>query len=183
MLNNRTLNQGRSRTFRKWLVLCVCVGALLPMAGDAQGLSTVLKSGLQTVPGGHVLEFTASEAGALDSASIVTVEFRDAADKQRAFKSATLKRNQPVILRLMVPKTVESTKLRTVVKYTPIINALGSEPFALLEDVDPAFAVIPGDVCAIPAMDSDTSVGGGAEGNCGGWRVTFTSSGSPTSLD
>jgi hypothetical protein len=182
MWKNRTLSQGRSRSFRRWLVLCVCIGALLPVVGDAQGMSTLLKSRLQTIPGGHRLEFTATETAA-NTSSIVTVEFRDAANKQRAFKSAMLQIAQPVSLKFTVPKTVESLQLRAVVKYTPMLNALASEPFVALEDVDPGFAVIPGDVCAIPVMDNDTSVGGGAEGNCGGWRRKFTSSGSPTTLD
>src|SRR6188474_1526332 len=92
-------DQIRSRNRRRWLALCVLAGALLPALGAAQPQSdlivTILKSGLHTVFGGNYLLATVTETGSPSAASEVTIEFRDASDRQRAFTVDTLTRTHP----------------------------------------------------------------------------------------
>lgn len=182
MLNNRTSSakqgQIRSSNPRRWLAVCLLAGALLPALVTAQtpasnaaqtpavALVTVLKTGLMSIFEGHFFLLTLTEVGSPASASEVTIEFRDASDQRRAFTTGTLAEAHPVRLRVPPLAGTGREQLRVIVKITPLTNGTGSEPIAVLEDLDPkGFQVVPKVTCAPP------SVGSGAEGQCDGWRV------------
>jgi hypothetical protein len=171
MWNNRTSKQDQTRWSSpgRWLALCVLAGVLLPAFGAAQApLVTVLKSGLHTIFGGDYLLATVTEVGSPSAASEVTIEFRDAADQQRAFAVDTLTRIHPVRLRFAVPAGTGANQLRAIVKITPLTTAFTSEPIVGLEDLNPSsLTVVPKVICSIgPTMPP------GVEANCDGWRVT-----------
>jgi hypothetical protein len=174
MLNNRTSMQPTSipNAVKRWRVACVFVFALLPALGSAQITDTltvaVFKTGFHSVYEGDVLHATVSEVGALDATSKVTIEFRDALDRRRAFTSATLRRaTGPVRLRLAVPVGAGRAEFRVIVGITPIGGE--SQPIVGLEDIDVnSLRVVPKVFCA-----PEPSRGGGPEGHCDGWRITF----------
>jgi hypothetical protein len=173
MWNNRTSRQDQTRSSnpRRWLALCVIAGALLPAFGAAQTVDgpivTILKSGLQTIFGGNYFLALVTEVGPQSAASEVTIEFRDASDRRRAFTVDTLTRTHPVRLRFAPPAGTGADQFRVVVKHTPLTPGYTSEPIVGLEDVNPnSLQVVPKVICAI-----GPSVPPGAEGNCDDWRV------------
>jgi hypothetical protein len=181
MMKTRRLNpeQARPRARRQWLAACIAVGALLPVVADAQVPAVVtLKAGLQTVAGGNTLVLTITEVGASDSSSTVTIEFLDARDQRRAFKSAaTLQRGRPVHLRLQLPTAVGYDQLRPIVTITPLANPHGSRPIVGLEELEvQAFRVVTkGGSCALFVTDDhDTTKGSGAQPSCPGWELSLT---------
>jgi hypothetical protein len=138
---------------------------MLVLAQSSEPTVTVLKSGLQSIHERHALLLTVTEAGSTAAASEVTIEFRDPSDQRRAFTSGVLLRNRPVRLRVTIPAGAGRDQLRAIVKITT--NSEGSEPIVGLEDLDvDSLKVETRPPCAPP------SVGGGAEGNCDGWRAT-----------
>jgi hypothetical protein len=180
MSNNDTLNAGRprSRNLRRWLALGVAVGIVLPVLGDAQEPKvTVLKSGLHSVPAGHTLHAILVEVGAATSTSAVTIEFRDALDRRRAFVSGTLQRSRPVRLRLTIPTTIARDEVRVIVRAQSVADGVKSERILTLEDLDvDSFQVTTkGGGCAIP-FSENPSAGSGPEFNCEDWSVTFATS-------
>jgi hypothetical protein len=175
MWNNRpsTQDQIRSSNPRRWLALGVLAVALLPALGAAQSPSdlilTILKSGLHTVFGGNYLLLTVTETGSPLAASEVTIEFRDAADRQRAFTVDTLTRTHPVRLRFAAPAGTGADQFRVVVKHKPLTPGYVSEAIAGLEDVNPnTLTVVPKVVCA----RIGPTVPPGAEATCDGFGVT-----------
>jgi hypothetical protein len=173
MGTNRTVTTGRSRALRKWLVLCVAIGALLPVVGDAQGpVAVTLKAGLNHFAPGNLAVLTVSEVGAADAATTVMIEFLDAKDQRRGFKATTtLQRGKPVQLRLLIPRTEGFAQLRPIVTLKPGGNFLGSRPIVVFEELEvDTLRVVPKDgPCAVRMHDQDTTPGSGAEPNCPGW--------------
>jgi hypothetical protein len=162
--------QHRSMGPFRWLVTCVLAGAVIPTLMGAQSLTEpmvmVLKSGLHTAFPGHALAVTVSEVGSATSASEITIEFRDAADRRRGFKSGTLLRNQPVQAQLPIPAG-GSQQLRVIVKITPVTDAEASEPIVGMEDLDVnTLVVVTKPPCA------PLNPGGKWEANCDGWHAT-----------
>jgi hypothetical protein len=141
--------------------------ALLGAQSQTEPMVTLMKSGLQTVFPGHALSVTISEVGSPSSASEITIEFRDGADRRRAFRSGTLLRNQPVQLQVAVPAGVSSQQLRLILKITPVIDAEGSEPIVGVEDITLATGTVEPKPAPLPVPR------GGAEAYCGGWIVTW----------
>src|SRR5262245_66498762 len=96
----RERQTGSGNRFRR-LTPWVFAGALIPALISAQSLTTprlpaapmvtVLKSAQYSIFGGHSFALRVNDAGAADAATEVTLEFRDADDQQRAFKSAVLR--------------------------------------------------------------------------------------------
>ncbi len=149
---------------QRWLMV-VLAGSLIPALGVAEEphepTRTILKSALYTVPPGHVLTATVADVGAGTAASRVAIEFLDRAGQRRAFTSARFSPERPARLRLPIPAGTVFDMLRVVVT---LEIADGGQPIALLEDLDvDSFRVDTKPPCAPP------SVGGSAEGNCGGW--------------
>lgn len=172
MWNNRTSKQPQTRSGHagRWLALCVLAGSLMPAFGAAQPsglIATILKSGLQTLFGGNYLLLTVTEVGSPSAASEVTIEFRDASDRRRAFTVDTLTRTHPVRSKFAAPAGAGADQFRVVVKHTPLTTGYTSEPIVGLEDINPnSLQVVPKVVCAI-----GPSVPPGAEGNCDDWRM------------
>jgi hypothetical protein len=169
----------RSGTRNQWLALCLLAGVMIPVLTAAQQpgelVTTILKSGLHSIFGGHFFLLTVTEVGSVASESEVTIEFRDAADQRRGFSSSVLARNSPVRARITSPTGSGREQLRVIVKITPLTSGEGSQPIVGLEDIDAdSLRIETKPPCAPP------SVGGGAEGNCdGGWRVTRIQAASP----
>jgi hypothetical protein len=157
---------------RNGRLLTRCAGLLLLLAFpttqrplEAQSVETVVVLKSSFVSTYHSLQLTIADVGAADSTSEVTIEFRDASDKQRAFTSDVLVRSQP--LRLRVRAEGGREQFRAIVTIKSLTNAEGSEPIVGLEDIDAnAFRIDTKPPCAPASFGS-----GGAQGNCGGWRV------------
>jgi hypothetical protein len=168
MAHNQMTGERRGRFLTRcgWLVLLVLTSAATQMPLAAQSAETVLVLKSSFVSTYQSLLLTIAEVGAADSTSEVTIEFRDASDKQRAFTSGVLVRAQPLRLRVRADAGARE-QFYAVVMIRPLTNAAGSEPTAGLEDIDTnSLRVDTKPPCAPP------SVGGvGAQGNCGGWRV------------
>jgi hypothetical protein len=132
---------------------------------------TVMKSAQYSIFAGHVMVLRITDMGALDAATEVTMELRDATDQRRAFKSAVLRGRASVELSFRVPAGSTRQMLRGIVKLTPIAHSELSEPVAILEDLDPdSFTIWSKPPCTL-AIDQP-EYGSGPEGDCdGGWRV------------
>jgi hypothetical protein len=182
MWTNRTLNQGQARpiTGRRWLALCVAVIAVLPIAGSAQAPPVVvLKSGLHSVPGGDELLFTIAEVGSSRAKTAVTIEFRDASNRQRAFFSGTLQLLKPAQLRLRVPPTVRFEAFRVIAKLNGLEFREESTSIVTLEDIDvDSFRVVTkGGGCSVaPWASYDPMETGDPQGDCDGWSLTWATS-------
>lgn len=154
----------------RWLALLVLAAATTPILLAAQSPALpevlVLKSGFVSLFQDHVLLLTLNDVGVADATSDVTIEFRDASDKRRAFTSGVLSRSQTLQLRVRAESRRE--QFRAIVTISSITNAEGSERIVGLEDLDAnSLRIETKPPCAPP------SVGIGGEGNCGGWRVSW----------
>jgi hypothetical protein len=184
MVNNRTLNRrpARPRRVGQWLAMCVAVGALLPVVGDAQApRSVTLKAGLHHFGGGNIAVLTVVEAGASGSTAgtSVTIEFFDAKDQRRGSRSATLLQGKPVQLQVQIPATVRYEQLRPVVFLKPGSNFLTTRPTAVFEEleIDTLRAATKGGGCSPgPLAQYDPAVDDNAQGDCTGWNVTRATS-------
>ncbi len=152
--------------------LACALGAAMVASPGAQNLpGTESRSGLYSVPPGHFLVATVVETGSPTVPTEVRIEFRDALDQRRGFASGTLKPGKPVRLRVQVPVGSGVQQLRAILQLT---DGAGSEPIVTLEDLDVNSLVVETKPPHVPP-----SVGGGAEANCGGWRVKRITIGPP----
>jgi hypothetical protein len=177
------LDQRGANRRHRWLALLVLAGAMVPTIIGAQPTSaptTVIKSALNSVFSGHFLLLTVIDVGSPNAVSEVTIEFRDGADQRQAFTSGLLTGRRPLKLRATIPAGVARGELRAIVRRTLLTDGFTSELIVGLEDIDNnAFRIETKPPCA-----PEPSVGGGAEGNCGGWSVTHIAQQSAgTSLD
>jgi hypothetical protein len=150
----------------------VIVSALLSGAPlGAQTTSVLeLKSALFSVFG--TPQLTVAEVGSLTSSSTVQIEFRDARDNRLSIKTGTLNRKTPVRARLAVPG---GQQVRVIVRITGLVASAASRPVVSLEDLAPGLNLV---LETQPPCAPRHSVGGGAQGNCGGWQIDQFATGS-----
>lgn len=153
------------------------VSALLsggPLDAQTSSGSSVLevKSALFSVFG--TPQLTVAEVGSLKSSSQVQIEFRDAGDNRLFIGSATLTRKTPVRTRLSVPSGVQ---VRAILKIAGLVASEFSRPIVTFEDLAPGLGLV---LETKPPCAPRHSVGGGAQGNCGGWQVDQLSTGTST---
>jgi len=152
--------------------LAVALGAAMVASPRAQTVpATEIKSGLYSVPPAHFLVATVVETGSPTVPAEVRIEFRDAVEQRRGFASGTLKPGKPVRLRVQMPAGAGVQQLRAILQLT---DGVGSEPIVTLEDLDANSLVVETKPPHVPP-----SVGGDAQGNCGGWRVNRLTIGQP----
>jgi hypothetical protein len=167
MLFNQISGQRHRRRGLLALLLLAAAATTTHISLEAQTAAdvTVLKSALFSTY--DMLQVTVSDVGASDSATEVTIEFRDAADQRRAFTSGVLFRNQPLRLRVRAESGRE--QFRAIVTFASLTNGEGSEPFVSLEDIDLTSLTVD----TKPPGAPPPTVGDGALGDCGGgWRVS-----------
>jgi hypothetical protein len=164
---------------RRRLTASLLAAAMIPALLQAQSLSeptaslagpvTVLTSPLYSVYPGHVLAVRIDDVGPLGSQTLVTLEFRDAADQRRAFKTAVLPGHQSVELLMRIPAGGRQT-MRARVSLTATPGGGRGRPFVVLEDLNPdAFTIETKPPCPV---SQQPEFPGGAEGDCGGgWVV------------
>ena len=158
------LSKSRWSTWRA-LGLACALGAAMVASPRAQTVpATEIKSGLYSVPPAHFLVATVVETGSPTVPAEVRIEFRDALDQRRGSASGILTRGKPVRLRVQMAAGAGVQQLRAILQLT---DGVGSEPIVTLEDLDANSLVVETKPPHVPP-----SVGGGAEANCGGWRVT-----------
>jgi hypothetical protein len=153
------------------------VSALLsgaPLGAQAPGGSSVLelKSALFSVFG--TPQVTVAEVGSVKSSSQIQIEFRDARDNRLSIKSGTLNRKTAVRARLAVPG---GEQVRLIVRITGLTALEASRPIVTFEDLAPGLGLV---LETKPPCAPRHSVGGGAQGNCGGWQLDQLASGTGT---
>jgi hypothetical protein len=176
--NQMKERQTRSGSGHRRLIPWVLAGAMIPALVGAQSqnatqsstgpMVTVLKSAQYSVFAGHTFVVRVNDVGSKYAATEVTLEIRDGDDKRRAFKSVVLRGRQSVEL----PLRIETGRglFRALVMLTPIAFGELSQPFAIVEDIDPnSFTVESKPPCPV---GQQPEVPSGAEGDCGGgWRM------------
>jgi hypothetical protein len=157
---------------RAWRLPCVAIGILVPTLVFAAPIAMQARSALYWLLGGQTLIVTVGEVGDTNEASLVSIEIRDAANVVRAsVANRSLVLGRPVILATTLPAG-PSLQLRANVTVTIPDTLEFHQPAVSMEVFDPKSLTIKTlPPCALP-MDQMPSGSGGAEGNCGGWRLT-----------
>jgi hypothetical protein len=166
-----------SNSLRRWRVVCLTIGVLLPSVGGAQSpvTTTVMKSALHSFFDGHVAYLTVSEIGAARASSLVTIQFLDDADRLVARATGDLSRGQPVRLEMPVRAAhARLSQIRAVVTLVAATDA-GSVPMAVLEDVDAASLTVGRVVGGTPQPAAFDPRGVAQDCPPPGWHVTVLS--------
>ncbi len=166
----------RRTRMKGWLVAFCSVAAAVSLVGHAQTetapmVTRVMRTGLHSFYGTPFL--TVAEVGALRASSMVSIEFRDDADRVVASTDGVLRRGEPVRLRLPAPSGAPLRQYRATVRISSLVGE-GSVPVATFEQVGPGlFLSSVGPSCGPGAY------AGGGQTNCQGWVLTSNTGPAP----
>ena len=153
------------------LLLCLAVSVLsIGVQAEQTAASTwEARSGLLTFFGGHIVRLTVFEPGLATTASTLTIEFRDTANRVVASKKAQLLPQSFVKLDLKLADTSGPGLLRVVVKVSKAGEV--TVPIVTLEDISPDLGLVtkvnppcgPGSAPTDPQLSCQPS--------CPGWLI------------
>ena len=172
----------KSMIVSKRRIVCLVIAVLVPAIGGAQesARTTVMRSGLHSFFDGHSVLLTVSEIGTVRSAivtsatsSLVTIEFRDDADREVASFTGWLTHARPVRLEMPVRSAAGLAQFRAIVTIAGLANG-SSVPMAVLEDLDLASQTV-GRIIGGGPQQAGPFDPKGASYDCPppGWDVTF----------
>lgn len=163
-------------TARRWLMLCLALGALIPSIGHAQLAITAttstttlmaVESGLHIVGDGAFSQATTTSGSDATAFASVRMEFRDPTGKLVAGITAPLGPGTPAHLRFQNKAGAGPRQLSLFVHVTGFADA-GNDPITRWEDISPAGSITVGGSCG-PAGH-----GGGGMYMCEGFRDLTT---------
>jgi hypothetical protein len=161
-----TSNPKRGLTWCGGIVAIVSALASGAPVGAQSALTTSVlevKSGLYVVSG--TPQLTVVEVGSLKSSSDVQIEFRDAADRRLSIGSGRLNRANPVRKQVTAPG---GEQVRVIVRINGLVASDASRPIITFQDLAPGLGLV---LETEPPCAPRHSVGGGSQGNCGGWQI------------